>query len=158
MSGVEEPATPRKRFNILDPRYIIAVVQAGFGGMLLWRPNLSAFSATYLAFGNLEAWAIALLAIAAGLLLSARHSVGLMFWHLASAMSIFTISILVSLNYGPNTGTTTYFVLGWVSMLLFAKTFQHWLRERLWFGAVAARPPGWVRRREEEAPPGGNGA
>ncbi len=129
--------------------FVIAAVHFGFAVVLFWRPNIQEFSRAYIAFGNTEAWGVGLLAVSIGLAFSPLGSLLLMFWNLMSAMALFAISLLVSLGYGPNTGTSTYAVLGWVSLLLFARTFSHWLRERRWFQRLAASPPRWW-------PPGGD--
>ena len=143
------PLSPRRNFDLLNPRHLIAFCHLAFGLICLHRPNLDQFTRAYAPFGDLERWGWALVALAVLLLLSPRGSVVLMAAQLVSSTTLFAIVALLTAGFGPLPTAGFGAVLGVASLLLFVRTFAYWLHTQRWFCKLLERPPGWARRIKE---------
>jgi len=133
---------------LLNQRLTIAGSHAAFAFVCLLRPNLDLIFRAYQPFQNVTAWGVGLGALAVVLLMAHRASLLLMIAQLISSCAMFTVAGLLTLGVGiiPTAAVTAW--LGFISIVLFARTFGEWLSEQDWYWDRRARPPQWLERRE----------
>ncbi|MGY2892466.1 hypothetical protein [Deinococcus sp. UYEF24] len=139
----------RRRFHslLLDERIIIAGSHAAFASICLIRPNLDTIFRAYQPFVNVTAWGVGLGSLAVVLLLAHRASLLLMLAQLVSAMAMFTIAGLLTLGVGllPTAAVTAW--LGFISIVLFTRSFGEWLDTQDWYWRRRATPPRWLEKK-----------
>lgn len=133
--------------TLLDERLIIAGSHAAFATICLLRPNLDSIFRAYEPFVNMTAWGVGLSALAVVLLLAHRASLLLMIAQLVSAMAMFTIAGLLTLGVGllPTAAVTAW--LGFISIVLFTRSFGEWLETQEWYWRRRSTPPRWLEKK-----------
>ena len=135
--------------RLLGPRNITAAVHLGFAGVLLLRPHLFELLEPWRGFLTVMPqtwWMVSTLVVAAMLVASPRGSKRLLVAQFISATLYITISGVISAPSGINTGSSTYLILGAVTLLMLARTGVQVLASTTRGQHLLAHPPAWARR------------
>lgn len=129
-------------------RAVLIAVHFGWSLAVYHRPHAPLILQSYKAFEDFMPWpAWGWSALVIGLLLLRTRPGTLLaqFASLLSSVFFFAVVAAVGRGVGITTGVTTYSVLAFASLALFALDFQVWFARLGWVKRLVSRPPRWFR-------------
>ncbi|THF70525.1 hypothetical protein E7T06_07420 [Deinococcus sp. Arct2-2] len=128
----------------LGIRAVVIAVHFGWAAAVYHKPNAPLLYQSYSAFTDFAPWHAfgwSALAIALLMLLSRPGTMAAQWASFLSSIFFFTVVAAIGRGVGFTTGVSTYSILAFASLAMFALDFRAWFSQRDWVKRLIANPP-----------------